>query len=266
MENDIKKNDDELLKVKKNNNKQKAVIIILIFIILLMGLLLFIFFTDKKEEPKKEDNKQEEKKDDKQPENVKEVENVATNSAAKSVRVKFAVNLDGNNPKQHSKQTYNDVIVDVTVDENSKVVNATVNGKDVKKLFELDKNPDTGEILYDSLIGYEIYDIYVIFEVDIVNSNLIIYDTRDESKKEISSLSDKFIHTFGEYKSDATGLTIEAYECSMEQCRGEDATKPATAKVIDGLTYESGYTNATYRMEYTNGKLTEPKMIKQYNK
>ena len=96
--------------------------------------------------------------------------------------------------------------------------------------------------------------------------NLIIYDSRDGSTKEVRDLNDKYMHNFGEYKSDATGITIEAWECSMEQGRGPDTPKPSTAKVIDGLTYESGYNMATYRMDYVNGKLTEPKLLKQYTK
>ena len=261
--------EEELLKLKKSNNRKKAGLIIAIFVIVLMGLLLFIFFSDKKEEPKKEENKQQEKQEEKKEEkkdvNVQEVINVAENVDTKSKRVTFAVRAEGQDFYQHSKESLNDVTVDITADDYNKIISASVNNKDVKDLlFDFDNNPNTKEESYESIIGYEIYGKYVIFEVDIYAGHLIIYDTRDGSKKALDSFSTKYVHNYNEYESDATGLTIKTSECSMEQCRTEDDPKPATAKVIDGLTYESGYKYATYRIDYVNGKFGEPKLVKQY--
>lgn len=242
--------EEENLKLKKSNNRKKALIVILIFIIVLMGLLVFIFFCQKKEEAKPADNKQEEKKEE-------------TKTTTPVILLEKFDDREEECENNYSME-FNNIKVEVTKGDYCFLKTVKVNGKELFNESYNDSDRNDGFDVY--LNSIEFYDHYVLFATHAAGdgSGLLIYNTKTDKKEYyLRILSEDLNRYFEDYESDTKGLTIESWECSLEQCGPGDTSKGT--KVGD-LTYASGHTNATYRMDYVDGSFTAPKLVKEYNK
>ena len=238
-------------KTKRSTKSKVITVFLCISFFCVFSILLFVIFgrdclpfgnCEKENTPKQEEKKEETSKE------VKSIRKEVETKEGKLVSV---------------KETLNGITLEATVKDNWDIETITVNGKNIKNLFTAGINPNTKEQDYDQLLAYGIYGNYVIFEVGYSNKHIKIYDYRDNSMKEsiIQDINDEknTCYFFKEYKTDSTGITLALGEFSMEQCTAVGTPKPATAKVIDGLTY------ADYHMDYVDGKLSTPKLVKQYN-
>ena len=210
----------------ENQNNNKGVIVLLVVIIAILAVLCVLFATGTISFAKNSTNNNEQ---------TNTTDNGTTNNS-NVIQTKLVDNLVFNN----SETTFNGITVKLEQKDNNGVCSVssfTVNGKDIKNDVSLWVN------------SYEIYDNNVIIASGDTSGRLFtIYSLSTNSvvmKLQPETLDGYWVTS---YSTNNNIITINGKECG-EQCG----------------TGTTGYTKATYEIEYLNNSFSNPKLVSHSN-
>lgn len=210
----------------ENQNNNKGVIVLLVVIIAILAVLCVLFATGTISFAKNSTNNNEQ---------TNTTDNGTTNNS-NVIQTKLVDNLVCNN----SETTFNGITVKLEQKDNNGVCSVssfTVNGKDIKNDVSLWVN------------SYEIYDNNVIIASGDTSGRLFtIYSLSTNSvvmKLQPETLDGYWVTS---YSTNNNIITINGKECG-EQCG----------------TGTTGYTKATYEIEYLNNSFSNPKLVSHSN-
>ena len=210
----------------ENQNNNKGVIVLLVVIIAILAVLCVLFATGTISFAKNSTNNNEQ---------TNTTDNGTTNNS-NVIQTKLVDNLVCNN----SETTFNGITVKLEQKDNNGVCSVssfTVNGKEIKNDVSLWVN------------SYEIYDNNVIIASGDTSGRLFtIYSLSTNSavmKLQPETLDGYWVTS---YSTNNNIITINGKECG-EQCG----------------TGTTGYTKATYEIEYSNNSFSTPKLVNHSN-
>lgn len=216
----------------ENQNNNKGVIALLVVIIVILAVLCVLFATGTISFAKGSTNNNEQTNQNEQTNTA----NNGTTNDSNVIQTKLVDNLVCNN----SETTFNGITVKLEQKDNNgvcKVNSFTVNGKDIMNDVSLWVN------------SYEIYDNNVIIASGDTSGRLFtIYSLATNSavmKLQPENLNGYWVTS---YSTNNNIITINGKECG-EQCG----------------TGTTGYTKATYEIEYSNNSFSSPKLVSHSN-
>ena len=213
----------------ENQNNNKGVIALLIVIIVILTALCILFATGTISFNNNSSSNNQQANENNQT-------NTSENTTTTNIQTKLVDNIDCNN----SETTFNGITVKLEQKNNDgvcSVSNITVNGKDIKNDVSM------------WVTSYEIYDDNVIISSGDTSGRLFtIYSLSNNSavmKLQPNNLNGYWVTS---YTTNNNIITINGKECG-EQCG----------------TGTTGYTYATYEIEYSNHSFSNPKLVNSSN-